>query len=112
MYNIQSLSRKIVQHHHQICNHYPTVPAPTLYLCQPTHELYQNVPLGMLEVLLGSEGIYPSVLDSNYFQKTGLCNVNELLFRSMSCVQTYYNPPANPPNRRNMSLLACDVAVK
>ena len=113
MYNIQSLSRKIVQRLYQDGSGFPTVTAPTLDLCQPTHELVQNVPHRMLQVLLGNEGIYFSVLDSNYFQKNCLCNGGELLFRSMSYVQMQHYPPANPPNRHNNDLcwLLLDLLV-
>jgi len=80
------------------------VPAPTLCPYQPTHEQVQILPLWLMEVLLGNEGIYPSVFDSNYFQKNRLCNAYELLFRSISYAQMQHHPPANPPNRRSNDL--------
>jgi hypothetical protein len=69
--------------------------------------LDQNVPRRLMAVLLGNEGIYPSVLDSNYFQKNCLCNADELLFRSRSYMQMQHDLPANPPNRHNTYLLVC-----
>jgi hypothetical protein len=45
--------------------------------------------------------------DFFHFQKNYLCNGYALLSRSMPCVQMYYDPPANPPNRRNTDLLLC-----
>jgi hypothetical protein len=57
------------------------------YLSQPSHVLVRIVPPQLLEVSLGSEGIYPSVLDSYHFQKYERCNAYELLSRSMSCVK-------------------------
>jgi hypothetical protein len=53
-----------------------------------------------------------TVPDSNYFQKNYLCNVYELLSRSMSCVQMQHRPPVNPPNTHNTYLLVCEVVAK
>jgi hypothetical protein len=62
------------------------------------------IPLWMMAVLLGNEGIYSSVLDSYHFQKYEHCNVYELLSRSMPYVKMQHYPPANPPNKHSNGL--------